>query len=121
MENFLQFKEYWSLIEPGIEEPKEGKKLTKVQPKELETRSLKDLKVKNYLFQAIDRPILEMIPCKKTAKDIWNSMKKKYQGSKRVKRTQLQALRREFESLQMKDGESVTSYYGRMMELTNKM
>ena len=53
----------------------------KLKKIELEAKRLKDLKVKNYLFQAIDRPILETIPSKKTSKDIWDSMKKKYQGS----------------------------------------
>lgn len=48
-------------------------------------------------------------------------MKKKYQGSSRVKRAKLQALRREFETLQMKDSESVTSYCARTMGIANKM
>lgn len=92
-----------------------------MQKTELEGLKLKDLKAKNYLFQAIDRSILETILCKETSKDIWDSMKKKYQGSSRVKRTQLQALRREFETLHMKDGESVTSYCTRTMGIGNKM
>jgi hypothetical protein len=50
---------------------------------------LKDLKAKNYLFQAIDRSILETILSKDTSKQIWDSMKKKYQGSSTVKRSQL--------------------------------
>ena len=62
-----------------------------------------------------------MILSKETSKDIWDSMKKKYEDSARVKRAQLQALRRDFETLQMKDGESVTSYCARTMEISNKM
>ena len=50
-----------------------------------------------------------------------DSMKKKYQGSARVKHAQLQALKKDFETLQMKDGESVTSYCARTMEISNKM
>ncbi|KAL0453571.1 UNVERIFIED_CONTAM: Retrovirus-related Pol polyprotein from transposon TNT 1-94 [Sesamum latifolium] len=48
-------------------------------------------------------------------------MKKKSQGSARVKRAQLQALKRDFETLAMKDGESVTSYFARMVEICNRM
>ena len=48
-------------------------------------------------------------------------MKKKYQGSSRVKRAQLQALRKDFETLQMKDSESVTTYCARTMGIANKM
>ncbi|XP_039159615.1 prolyl carboxy peptidase like protein 5-like [Eucalyptus grandis] len=84
------FKEYWSVVESGIQEPPVGMALTDPQKAELEARKLKDLK-------------------------------KKYQGSVRVKRAQLQALRRDFETLAMKDGESVTSYCARTMEISNKM
>ncbi|XP_035544147.1 uncharacterized protein LOC118347923 [Juglans regia] len=121
MENFLRSKEYWLITEFGIEEPTTNTVLTDAHKTELEGRKLKDLKAKNYLFQAINRPILEIILSKETSKDIWDSMKKKYQGSTRVKHTQLQALRRDFETLQMKDGKSVTSYYARTMEISNKM
>jgi hypothetical protein len=38
--------------------------------KVIEDQKLKDLKPKNYLFQAIDRSILEMILKKDTTKDI---------------------------------------------------
>ncbi|KAH0744922.1 hypothetical protein KY290_032915 [Solanum tuberosum] len=48
-------------------------------------------------------------------------MKKKYQGTARVKRAQLQALRRDFETLQMKERESIISYCARTMEIDNKM
>nr|DAD29770.1 TPA_asm: hypothetical protein HUJ06_031238 [Nelumbo nucifera] len=99
MENFLRSKEYW----------------------QLEELRLKDLKAKNYLFQAIDRSILETILHKDTSKHIWDSMKKKYQGSTRAKRQQLQALCMEFETLRMKSGESVIDYFSRTMAIVNKM
>lgn len=40
-------------------------------------------------------------------------MKKKYQGTTRVKRAHLQALRKDFEVLHMKEGESVENYVAR--------
>ncbi|XP_074356633.1 uncharacterized protein LOC141696386 [Apium graveolens] len=139
MENFLRSKEYWQVVESGVVTSiaatakdigtstpvasgvsKEAA-TSKDAQKEFEALKLKDLKAKNYLFQAIDRSILETILSKETSKDIWDSMKKKYQGSARVKRAQLQALRKEYENLQMKDGESVTSYFARTMDICNKM
>ncbi|KAH0725476.1 hypothetical protein KY284_001341 [Solanum tuberosum] len=60
--------------------------------------------------RSIERPMLETILCKETSKDISDSMKKKYQGTVRVKCALLRALRRDFETLQMKEGESVMSY-----------
>jgi len=115
MENFLRSKELWQLVEDGI--PTVGATSTEVQRKSIADAQLKDLKVKNFLFQAIDREILETILDKSTSQAIWRSMQQKYQGSTRVKRAQLQALRREFELLPMKDGEKVDSYLG----VVNKM
>uniref|UniRef100_A0A2N9GIX8 Integrase catalytic domain-containing protein n=1 Tax=Fagus sylvatica TaxID=28930 RepID=A0A2N9GIX8_FAGSY len=99
MENFLRSKEYWSLVETGVPAAAEGVELTEAQQKTIADQKLKDLKVKNYLFQAIDRTIMETILNRDTAKHIWDSMKQKYQGSTRVKRAQLQALRKEFEQV----------------------
>ncbi|KAG4934222.1 hypothetical protein JHK87_048224 [Glycine soja] len=121
MENFLQSKEYWHVVESGVETPNADVALTETQQKELEGLKLKDLKAKNYLFQAINRSILETILCKETSKDTWDSMKKKYQDSNRTKRAHLQALRKEFEMLHMKSDESVTNYFSRTMTIENKM
>ncbi|KAL6311034.1 hypothetical protein AAG906_015925 [Vitis piasezkii] len=109
MENFLRSKEYWSLVENEIPAAAEGIEPTGAQQKAIADHKLKDLKVKNYLFQAIDRNIMETILNKETGKHIWDSMKQKYQGSTRVKRAQLQALRREFE------------YFARTLTIANKM
>jgi RNase H-fold protein (predicted Holliday junction resolvase) len=82
---------------------------------------LRDLKVKNYLFQAIDRSILETILNRETSRDIWEAMRRKYQGSTKVKRAQLQALRREFEVLAMGESETVNDYFARTLAIANKM
>ena len=70
MENFLRSKEYWSLVENGIPIAVEGVELTEAQLKSIADQKLKDLKVKNYLFQAIDRTIIEMNLNRDTAKHI---------------------------------------------------
>ncbi|XVF84278.1 hypothetical protein PTKIN_Ptkin17bG0024000 [Pterospermum kingtungense] len=64
MENFLRSKEYWQVVDSGVEEPTASVALTDAKKAKLEGLKLKDLKVKNYLFQAINRSILETIPCK---------------------------------------------------------
>lgn len=109
MENFLRSKEYWHIVEDGV--PEEDATLTDAERKVLADQKLKDLKAKNYLFQAIDRTILETILTKDTAKGIWDSLKQKYQGNARVKRAQLQTLRKDFEVLHMKENESVNVFF----------
>lgn len=132
MENFLRSKEFLGLIENGILEETQGvvqagdsrtfstvvakrtqlieaqRKQIDDQRKRIEEQKLNDLKVKNYIFQAIDRTVLDTILKKDTNKDIWNAMKKKFEGNERVKRSHLQALRKEFETLKMRTSEGVT-------------
>jgi RNase H-fold protein (predicted Holliday junction resolvase) len=119
MENLMKSKEYWNLIENGIATAPAG--ATPEQLRAIEESKLKDLKAKNYLYQAIDRSILETILVRNTSKDIWDSMKQKFGGSTKVKRAQLQALRRDFEVLNMKIGETVTEYFARTLSIANKM
>ncbi|KAK4395706.1 hypothetical protein Sango_1724900 [Sesamum angolense] len=110
MENFLRSKEYRVVVENGVYAAADSVTLTETQKKTCEEQKLKDLNAKNYLFQALDRSILETIINKDTSKSIWDSMKQKYQGTTQVKRAHLQALRKEYKMLHMKEGESVNEY-----------
>ncbi|XP_019423075.1 PREDICTED: uncharacterized protein LOC109332546 [Lupinus angustifolius] len=87
----------------------------------MEEAKLKDLKVKNFLFHAIDREILETILDNRTSKAIWNSTKQNYQESTKVKMAQLQALIREFDLIAMKEGEKVDNFLGQTLTVVNKM
>ncbi|RDY09043.1 hypothetical protein CR513_06660, partial [Mucuna pruriens] len=119
MENLLQSNEYWSLVEIRI--PKFFAEASQQQLKIVDESKLNDLKVKNYLLQAIDRNIMDIILNRDTAKDIWDSIRQKYQGSTKVKRAQFQPLRREFENLEMKEGKnSAHVWYCRYDHLTLK-
>lgn len=73
------------------------------------------------MFQSIDKTTLKTITQKETAKQLWDSMKMKHQGSARVKRAQLQRLWRIFETLEMKAGEGVSEYFLRVMETAHDM
>nr|GEX57677.1 retrovirus-related Pol polyprotein from transposon TNT 1-94 [Tanacetum cinerariifolium] len=85
---------------------------TEAQRTAIEEARLKDLKAKNYLFQAIDRLILETMLTK--------DRKTKYQGMTRVQRAQRQALQKEYEMLSMHDGESVNEYFACTLTVVNK-
>ncbi|XP_023006004.1 uncharacterized protein LOC111498881 [Cucurbita maxima] len=91
MENFLRSKEFFDMVETGYEEPNEGE---------------------DYLGNNASE---------ETSNEIWDSMRRKYQGSTRVKRAQLQAVRRDFEILQMQKGEIVNDYIGKVISLASKM
>lgn len=121
MENLLRSKGFWKLVQTGYDEPQAFAVLTEAQQRQLEEVEQKDQKIKNYMFQAIDRTILEQILEKRTSKDIWDSMKKKNEGNARVKRSALQSLRRDWEIMEMKVSETIIEYFARVMNLSNKM
>ena len=70
MENFLCSKEYWQVVETGVSTAVDDIDLSDKQQKAIEDQRLKDLWAKNYLFQAIDRSIIETILYKGTSKGI---------------------------------------------------
>jgi hypothetical protein len=68
MENLLRSKEYWSLIENGVTVAPAN--ATAEQIRIANDSKLRDLKVKNYLFQSIDRAILETILVRDSAERV---------------------------------------------------
>ncbi|KAF2285423.1 hypothetical protein GH714_004283 [Hevea brasiliensis] len=121
MENLLRAKGLWNLVEKGFTEPTEREKLTEAQQAELNDARTKDYQVKHYLFQAIDRTVFEQILDRRTSKIVWDSLKRKFGGNQKVKKSLLNALRRDFEVLEMKNEETITEYFARVMLVANKM
>jgi hypothetical protein len=81
MENLLRSKEYWVIVEQGV--PVQPATPTAEQRKLVEEGKLKDLKAKNYLFQSIDRSIIETIFDKSLSRAIWESMLKSFKDLQR--------------------------------------
>ncbi|KAL1193737.1 hypothetical protein V5N11_029890 [Cardamine amara subsp. amara] len=113
MENFFRAKGLWSIIENGYEEPPATTILTAEQRNQVDDAKTNDHKVKHYLYQSIDSITFEQILDRRSSKVIWESMKRKFGGSDRVKKSLLQKLRRNFEILEMKESESIEEYFTR--------
>ena len=56
-----------------------------------------------------------------TAKKAWDTLQSSYQGLYKEKNSKLHILRRDFESLSMKDTESVDSFFTRVVGLINQL
>ena len=66
--------------------------------------------------------ILPRVATKINAKQAWDTLETAYQGLDKVIRTsKLQILRRDFESLSMKDSENVDTFYTRVVGLINQL
>ncbi|KAK2358763.1 hypothetical protein QL285_095917 [Trifolium repens] len=81
----------------------------------------KDNKALFLIHQCVDSKVFEKIADAETSKDAWDILQKSYGGDAKVKKVKLQALKRQYELLQMKNDESVADYFTRLVTLTNQM
>lgn len=56
-----------------------------------------------------------------TPKQVWEKLKKEFDGSDRVKSVKLLTLKREFGMLRMKEGDTVKEYFAKLLEIINKI
>lgn len=66
------------------------------------------------LFGALSEDILMQVSTKKTAKEVWDSLKTRFVGADRVKAARLSTLRGEFDKLHMAEGELLDDYAGKI-------
>ena len=55
------------------------------------------------------------------AKAAWEKLREEFQGNEKVHATKIQALRRKFENLKMKDSKTAKDYYSRVDEILNQL
>lgn len=67
-----------------------------------------------YLLGALVEDILLQVSSKKTAAEVWASLKARFVGADRVRAARLSTLRGDFDRLRMADGESLDAYAGRI-------
>ncbi|CAM0951982.1 unnamed protein product [Alopecurus aequalis] len=67
-----------------------------------------------HLLQALPEDILMQVSTKKTAKEVWDSLKTRFVGADRVKAARLSTLRGEFDKLHMAEGELLDDYAGKI-------
>ncbi|XP_020270454.1 uncharacterized protein LOC109845593 [Asparagus officinalis] len=103
MRVYLQAQGVWDAIQPGID---------------VETR--KDKMALAAIYEAIPEENLFLIAEKETAKEAWETLKTKYVGADRVKQAKLQTLKSEFETLRMKEAETIDDFADRLTAIVSK-
>ncbi|KAD5508293.1 hypothetical protein E3N88_15996 [Mikania micrantha] len=99
-------------------EPNQG---TPAQITEFRENKKKDKKALFLLYQAVNEMVFERISSATTSKEAWDMLYRAYRGEERVKLVRLQTLRCEFDSLRMKDNETVEEFYNRVILLLNQL
>ncbi|GJT04860.1 putative zinc finger, CCHC-type containing protein [Tanacetum coccineum] len=80
----------------------------------------KDSSASAYLFQGLPEDLQMQVAGCETAKEIWDSLKSRFIGTKDVQQAHSQQLKSEFERLVMKEDESIDSFAGKLMSIITK-
>ena len=72
------------------------------------------------LLQALPEDILMQVSTKKTAKEVWESLKTRFVGADHVKTARLATLKGDFDKLCMVDGDALDDYAGKISGMAAK-
>ncbi|KAL8147242.1 hypothetical protein AgCh_004823 [Apium graveolens] len=81
----------------------------------------KDAKVRHLLHSAIDNVMSNRVINCKTAKEIWDSLETRCQGTDSIKKNRRTILTQEYEHFDSKPDESLTGLYDRFVKLLNDL
>jgi hypothetical protein len=109
------------IVMNGSIEPQDESILSVDEKKKLDENRQKSKRDLQIIGQALDDLIVGRIKPATTAKQGWDILETTYQGTSKVKIAKLQALRREFENLQMKYFDSIDQFTYRVTELVNQI
>ncbi|XP_021980717.1 uncharacterized protein LOC110876865 [Helianthus annuus] len=115
----LESQELWNVVDEGIREL--GTNPTEEATSAHRDAIKKDKRALHILFQSVSETIFERIALATSSRDAWNILHKSCRGENRVKTIKLQSLRCEFDSLKMREWESVDDYFNRTILIVNQL
>lgn len=121
MEAYLEALDIWEVVEEDYEIPPLRVDPTMAQIKAHKEKKTKKSKAKACLFATVSSTILTRIMTLKSAYEIWNYLKTKYEGNERIKGMRVLNLIREFELQEMKEIELIKEYSDRLLDIANRI
>eukprot|EP00253_Pinus_taeda_P005116 PITA_05116 len=114
----------WELVETGYAEPADATTLaalTVAERDQLKSDKKKDAKALFFLFQSVHESVFPRIAAATKSKEAWDILKTAYQGMEKVKTAKLLILRRDFETLNMKESDTIDSFFTRVIGLITQI
>jgi len=121
MEAYLEALDLWEAIEEDYEILPLPENPTMTQMKSHKEKKTRKAKAKSCLFAGVSATLFTRIMTLKTAKEIWDYLKKEYAGDERIRGMQVLNLMREFELQRMKESETIKEYSDRLLGIVNKV
>nr|GEW94020.1 zinc finger, CCHC-type [Tanacetum cinerariifolium] len=86
-----------------------------IEPKEnTEVDNKKDKATTTFLYQALTEDVILQVASCKTANELWESLKRRHVGEEKVQQARLQSLMIGFNTLQMKDDDTVDAFTAKL-------
>jgi len=119
MKFYLEASGLWDVvmfeIQPLQEDP------TVAQIRNYNDEAIRRAKVKTCIHSTISDVVFTRIMTCETTKEAWDTLQEAFQGNERTRQMQVLNLRREFEMLRMKEGETIKEYFDRFLAVVNKI
>ncbi|KAA8535322.1 hypothetical protein F0562_030325 [Nyssa sinensis] len=117
MKTFFVSQDLWDLVESGFAEPESTATLTQDQAKALKENIQRDAKALNQIQEGISNSIFPRIMRATRSNQAWEILQQEYQGDLKVRTIKLQNLRRDFETMKMKENETLNDFSTRFSKL----
>ena len=116
MKTFLELNKCWDMVETEFTEPEAVAlaAMNNAQKNALEARRDRDLTTTWLIQSCIEESIFPRISKATSAYQAWNLLASAYKGTDRVKMVRIQTLCLQFESLKMKESETVDQFMTRV-------
>eukprot|EP00253_Pinus_taeda_P023442 PITA_23442 len=114
MKVLFSSQDIWDLVENGFPKPTDAttyNALSQAERDQLTGNKKKDSKSLFYIFQEVHKSIFPSVAVAMKSKKAWDTLQTAYQGMEKVKTTKLQILRRDFETLCMKESDNIDSFF----------
>ncbi|KAL4291455.1 hypothetical protein GQ457_14G019960 [Hibiscus cannabinus] len=121
MKALLGAQDAWEITHKGYESPQDETLLSQQERDALTKTKKKDQQALSLIHQCLDDSMFVKVANANTAKEAWDILQNSLQGVDKVKKVRLQVLRGEFETLRMKESESIPDYYSRVVVIVNQM